>query len=185
MSLCVVPCTIGEARAFVERHHSHHHAPVGALCAVGVADGGRLCCVAILSRPVNRSLDGIGNVAEVTRLASDGTKHAASMCLAAITRAAIALDWRRVISYTILGETGASYLAAGWHVAALCKFKPWDNNVRRRQSVVIEADKIRWEFGPDALPYDEAADCYRATAVGVVPVSPRIETLPLLARGAL
>lgn len=181
MTLRVVPCTITEARAFVERHHSHHHAPVGALCAVAVADGDRVCCVAILSRPVNRSLDGIGNVAEVTRLASDGTKHAASMCLAAITRAALALGWQRVISYTILGESGTSYRAAGWHVAATCKFTPWNNNTRRRQTVVIEVDKVRWETGPGAMPENLDALAALRSAEGTVSIPSRPETLPLFA----
>lgn len=42
MTLAVVPVNIGAARGWVELHHSHHHAPLGALCAVGVALDGVL-----------------------------------------------------------------------------------------------------------------------------------------------
>lgn len=119
MTLRVVPVTITDARKHIERHHSHHHAPVGGLLACAVAEGDRVCCVAVLSRPVARMLDARGDVAEVTRVASDGTKHAASMCLAAVTRAALALGWRRLVSYTLLGEAGTSYRAAGWRCTGI------------------------------------------------------------------
>lgn len=118
--LKVVPITITDAKRHIERHHSHHHAPVGGLLACAVAEGERVCCVAMLSRPVARRLDAIPTVAEVTRVASDGTKHAASKCIAAVTRAALALGYTRLVSYTILGESGASYFAAGWTITALC-----------------------------------------------------------------
>jgi len=157
--LAVVPVTIGEARCFVEREHSHHHAPVGGLFAVGVEAAGKLCCVAIASRPVARKLDAVGTVAEVTRVASDRTPHAASMCLAAIVRGALALGFRRVVSYTILGESGASYLAAGWHVTGLTPAfadgAGW--GTRAGRTVIQPAAKVRWETGPDALPADGAA----------------------------
>lgn len=113
--LRIVPVGVREARERVEALHSHHHAPPGALFCVGVADGDRLVCVAIVSRPVARMLDADATVAEVTRVASDRTPHAASMAIAAATRAAIALGYRRLVSYTLLGESGTCYRAAGWH----------------------------------------------------------------------
>jgi hypothetical protein len=179
--LAVVPVTIGEARCFVEREHSHHHAPVGGLFAVGVEAAGKLCCVAIASRPVARKLDAVGTVAEVTRVASDRTPHAASMCLAAIVRGALALGFRRVVSYTILGESGASYLAAGWRITGLTPAfadgAGW--GTRAGRTVIQPAAKVRWETGPDALPADGAAALACGWAVGM-PVAPRAETLPLL-----
>lgn len=181
MSLSVVPITIGEARRHIERHHSHHHAPVGGLLACAVADDGRVCCVAVLSRPVARMLDQRGDTAEVTRLASDGTRHAASMCLAAITRAAVALGWRRIVSYTLLGESGASYLAAGWRVPGLVAASDgWHS--RDGRTIVQNGGKVRWETGHAALPADGAAALVCAFATGRVVVPARPETLPLLSR---
>lgn len=116
MTLRVVPVTIGEARAYVERHHSHHHAPVSALFAVGVEADGVLACVAMVGRPVARETDADRFACEVTRVASAGVRHAASKCLAAAARMALAGGFTRLVSFTLLGESGATYLAAGWVV---------------------------------------------------------------------
>ena len=179
----MVPVTIGEARRYVEREHSHHHAPLSGLFACGVASGERLCCVAVVSRPVARALDAQAATAEVTRLASDGTRHAASMCLAAATRGALALGWRRLVSYTILGESGATYLAAGWRVTGLVipreEGHGWTSRAGR--TVIQPTAKVRWETGPDALPADGAAALVCALAAWLgLPVPGRTETLPLL-----
>ncbi len=180
MSLRVVPISIAAARLHIETHHSHHHAPCGGLLAAAVADGDRVCCVALLGRPVARMLDQRGNVAEVTRVASDGTKHAASMCLAAVTRAAIALGWRRIVSYTILGEAGTSYRAAGWRCVAITgTSEGWASHPRTKH-IAQPGAKARWETGPDALPEDPAAVTAMLAAVGVAVVPERPENLPLL-----
>lgn len=182
MKLAVVPVTITAARAFVQRHHGHHHAPPGGLFAVGVAEGERLCCVAIVSRPVARKLDQRGNVAEVTRVASDRTRHASSKTIAAATRMALAGGYTRLVSYTLLGESGASYLAAGWHITGLTNNeRGWDTRPGRAQARQTGC-KVRWETGPEALPADGAAALACALATGRVEVMAREESLPLLRR---
>lgn len=178
MTLRVVPITITDARKHIERHHSHHHAPVGGLLACAVAEGDRVCCVAVLSRPVARMLDARGDVAEVTRVASDGTKHVASMCLAAVTRAALALGWRRLVSYTLLGETGTSYRAAGWRCTGIVEASQgWHS--RGGRTIAQGGGKARWETGPDALPESPEAVAAVIAAVGVAVVPDRPEVLPL------
>lgn len=178
MTLRVVPITITDARKHIERHHSHHHAPVGGLLACAVAEGDRVCCVAVLSRPVARMLDARGDVAEVTRVASDGTKHAASMCLAAVTRAALALGWRRLVSYTLLGEAGTSYRAAGWRCTGIVEASQgWHS--RGGRTIAQGGGKARWETGPDALPESPEAAAAVIAAIGVVAVPDRPEVLPL------
>ena len=183
MTLRVVPVTITDARKHIERHHSHHHAPVGGLLACAVAEGDRVCCVAVLSRPVARMLDARGDVAEVTRVASDGTKHAASMCLAALARAARALGWQRLVSYTLLGESGTSYRAAGWRVTGICDGRGGTWHTRGGRTVAQPGVKVRWETGDGALPEDALALAEMLAAVGVVEVPARPESLPLLAIG--
>ena len=177
--LAVVPVTIGEARRFVEAQHSHHHAPLGGLFAVAVAEGDSVVCVGVVSRPVARKLGGRG-IAELTRTASDGTPHAASMCIAAAARAAIALGYRRVISYTLAGEAGTSYRAAGWHITGLCDGRGGTWHTRAARTVIQPGAKFRWETGPDALPLDAEATAECARLVGVAEVPARPETLPLL-----
>lgn len=183
MSLRVVPVTLGEARAFVERHHSHHHAPVGGLLAAAAAEGDRVCCVAILSRPVARMLDARGDTAEVTRVATDRTKGAALLCLRTLASAAMRLGWQRLVSYTLLGESGNLYRQAGWRVTGLVE--PSDGwHSREGRTIAQGGGKVRWEYGPAALPADGAAALVCAFAAGRVAVPERPETLPLLARGA-
>lgn len=177
-SLRVVPVTLTAAREFVERHHSHHHAPIGGLFAAGVALGDELVCVAILSRPVARRLQEQG-CAEISRVASVRVPHAASMAIGAVTRAARALGWLRLVSYTLLGEAGTSYRAAGWWPVMIGKDEQtqWQN--RDRAAPAQPGAKVRWEWGPGALPRDADVDAAVRAAVGNVELSPRGETLPL------
>ena len=179
--LVLMPTNIQEARRFIEKHHSHLHAPVSGLCAVGVGDGVVLQCVAMLGRPVSRELQAQG-CAEVIRVASDGTEHAASKALGAITRAALALGYRRLVSSILLGEKGTSYRAAGWwpvHVEK--RIREWDCGARdyAPRPAVQPGPKVRWEFGPDALPRDVEADRLVRESAGKVDLRPRPEGLPL------
>ncbi len=179
MSLSVVPLGVREALRHVEAHHSHHHAPPGASLAAAVSDGERIVCVALVGRPVARMLDADPTCAEVTRCASDGTPHAASMCLAAARRAALALGYRRLVSYTLLGEAGTSYLAAGWVVTGLVEASQrW--HTRDGRTTIQGGGKVRWETGPGALAADGAAALVAAMCAGRVEVMPRAEVLPLL-----
>ena len=182
MSLRVVPLTLKHATAWVDRYHSHHPPPRGGLFAVGVADGERLCCVAIVSRPVARMLAASGPVAEITRVASDRTKHAASKTIAAAARMAIAGGYTRLVSYTLLGESGDSYVAAGWWPTAICHGGTW--HTRPGRTVTQTGVKIRWEFGPGALPCDseEAVEAaiVCALAVGKIKLTRRTKQFSLL-----
>jgi hypothetical protein len=115
--LHLVPVRFRDAMAFIEAHHRHHPPPRGMLFAVGAASDGVLHAVAVTGRPVARLFDN-GQTAEVTRVASDGTPNACSMLYAASWRAARALGYTRLITYTQAGEPGASLRAAGWRVVA-------------------------------------------------------------------
>jgi hypothetical protein len=182
--LKVMPITLAEAIDWVSLNHSHLGPPVGGLLASSVHDEEGLRCVAILSRPVSRVLQAQGAV-EITRVASDGkAPHAASKAIAAVTRAAIDLGWRRVVSSTLLGESGTSYRAAGWRPVALCRGHEWDSPGRERRAAEQPGDKIRWEFGPDALPYDPAVDALLRDSVGKVALPPRPSHMPLFDEGA-
>lgn len=116
--LRLVPVRFRDACGFVEMWHRHHAPPVGSKFCIGVADEADvLRGVAIIGRPVARHFDD-GLTLEVTRSATDGTTNANSMLYGAAWRAAKALGYCRLITYTQQGETGASLRAAGWHVIA-------------------------------------------------------------------
>jgi hypothetical protein len=118
VSLRVVPVSFADACGFVEMWHRHHRPPVGHKFSIGVADDNDvLHGVAIVGRPVARKLQD-GLTLEVNRTATDGTPNANSMLYGAAWRAAKALGYRRLITYTQYAETGSSLRAAGWRVIA-------------------------------------------------------------------
>lgn len=134
MSLHLVPVTFAQASEFVAAWHRHHEPPVGHKFSVGVADdSGVLRGVAMVGRPVARHMDD-GATLEVNRTATDGTDNANSMLYAAAWRAAKALGYRRLITYTQASESGASVRAAGWRVLAQRPPRPgWDVPSRPRE----------------------------------------------------
>jgi hypothetical protein len=145
--LHLVPIRFRDAAAFVADHHRTHGPPVGMLFAVGAAtDDGVLRGVAIVGRPVARHLDN-GQTAEVTRTCTDGTPNANSMLYAACWRAASALGYTRLITYTQQAETGASLRAAGWRVIAARPPRPgWDRPSRHRAPTGTEhMPRTLWE----------------------------------------
>lgn len=117
MSLRIVPVSWNQAAAFVAEWHRHHRPPVRHKFSIGLADGDTLVGVATVGRPVARHLDD-GQTLEVTCTCTDGTPNANSMLYGAAWRAAKALGYRRLITYTQAGEGGASLRGAGWRVIA-------------------------------------------------------------------
>jgi hypothetical protein len=112
--LRLVPINLGDARKFIGQHHRHNLPPVGWRFGVAVAmKDGTVVGVAMAGRPVARMLDD-GRTLEVTRTCTLGTPNANSMLYGATARAAKALGYDRLITYTLAEETGSSLRAAGW-----------------------------------------------------------------------
>ena len=136
MSLRIVPVTPAEARAFTAMWHRHHgHVlPAGHKFVNGVADDADvLRGVAITGRPGGRGNQD-GTTLEVTRCTTDESPDACSMLYGAAARTAKAQGWRRLITYTQEGESGASLRAAGWRVVAELRPRPgWNMPSRPRE----------------------------------------------------
>lgn len=112
--LRIIPMNHKQANEFVRQHHRHHKPTLGAKFCVGVADVSDVVRgVAIVGRPVARALDD-GFSLEVTRLCTDGAFNAASMLLGACRRIARELGYRRLYTYTLPEEGGASLRAANF-----------------------------------------------------------------------
>jgi hypothetical protein len=127
--------------------HRHHRPPVGYLWAHGVANNEDvLVGVAIVGRPVARAFND-GLTVEVTRSATDGHKNANSMLYGAVARAAFAKGYRRVVTYTQDGESGASLRAAGYRVIAQRPArKGWSTTSRPRQDRGVDGvPRTLWE----------------------------------------
>jgi len=156
--LIVMPCTLKDAQLHVAAFHRTHRAPRGglfALCCVVPAES-RVCGVAVVSRPVARLL-GDGWTCEVTRCSTDGTPNACSLLYGAAWRAAKALGYRRIVTYTLDHEPGANLRGAGWVNVASTPGRDWDDCARRhgKQSThQVLGGKFRWEAR--ASDYDAA-----------------------------
>jgi hypothetical protein len=111
--LTVIPVTWRQACDFVDACHRTHAAPQGCKWAIGVADdAGVLRGVALCGRPVSRHLDD-GLTVEVSRTCTDGVPNGNSALYGACWRIASAMGYRRLVTYTQAGESGASLLGAG------------------------------------------------------------------------
>ncbi len=142
--LQIIPCSITDAKVFIERFHSHRKPPISGLFALACAADTDICGVAIVGRPVARHLDDSWT-AEVTRVATDGTKNACSMLYAACWRAARALGYVRLISYTLASESGKCLQAAGWRIVGEVHGRSWHCKSRPRVDLYPLQNKIRWE----------------------------------------
>lgn len=146
MRLTIVPVSFREAKAYVAEHHRHHAPPRGHKFSVGVADDdGVLRGVAMIGRPVARMLDD-GLTLEVNRVATDGAKNACSALYGAAWRAAKALGYRRLVTYTLASEPGTSLRASGWRLVGEVKGRSWSCPSRPRdEDAQLTLDKLRWE----------------------------------------
>lgn len=138
------PITIRAPSAFVAKTHRHHDPPQGARFALAAWHGGQLVGVAMVGRPVSRMLDN-GLTAEVIRVATDGTRNACSFLYGASKRAAQALGYRKVITYTLIEESGASLRAVGWARAGVAGGGSWSRPSRPQVDHHPLQQKIRWE----------------------------------------
>lgn len=147
MSLSVVPMTLREARAYVDEHHRHHRAPQGGLFAIGAAEDDAIVGVVIVGMPVARMLAD-GFTCEVTRLASDGSRNVCSMLYRAARRAARAMGYRRLVTYTLPEEGGTSLRAAGFTLIGEAGGGSWNRPLSGRPRVDLHPtqQKLRWEL---------------------------------------
>ena len=140
----IVPMTLREANAYVEQNHRHHGPVAGHKYSIGLSNGEKIVGVAIVGRPVSRHLDD-GWTLEVNRLCTDGTKNACSMLYAAAWRAARAMGYKRLITYILESENGASLRAAGWKCVGQAGGLRWTGERRPEVDLYPAQMKIRFE----------------------------------------
>jgi len=145
MSLQLQPISWGEACIFIAQHHRHHLPPVGWKFGIAVNDGEKVVGVVTVGRPVARHFDN-GYTLEVTRCCTDGTHNAASMLYGAAWRATRALGYKRLITYVLASETGASVKAAGWKVIGAAGGGSWNVPSRPRVDKAPTEAKTLWEM---------------------------------------
>lgn len=143
--MTIVPVTRDQVLAFIREHHRHNKPPIQWKISVGLEECGQLVGVAVAGRPVARALDK-PRVLEVTRVCTTGERNANSMLYGAIARAARALGYVEMYTYTLASESGASLKAAGWSLDACLKARNgWDTPSRPRNEELWPSErKIRW-----------------------------------------
>lgn len=151
-TLTIVPVSLREAQNFVATHHRHNKPPIGHKFSIGCASEGTLIGVAIVGRPVARGAQD-GTTLEVLRVCviPDAQKGSCSALYQACWRAAKAMGYRRLITYTLQSESGASLRGAGWTVVAeLAPRNPnqWQSRQGRDWQSVVGQAKLRWEAKP-------------------------------------
>ena len=128
--LALTPVSLREANAFVDRHHRHHKSVTGHKFSMG--------------RPVSRYLDD-GLTLEVNRLCTTGARNACSMLYGAAARAAKAMGYRKIITYTLDTEPGTSLRAAGWTCMGPAGGERWTGKRRPAADLYPPQMKLRYE----------------------------------------
>jgi len=144
VSLRVVPLSLADANAVVLALHRHHKPATGHRFSLGVIDdNGVIVGVAIIGRPVARMVDHL-MVCEVSRVATDGTKNACSKLLGAAARAAQAMGYAKIQTYTLPVEGGASLRGSGWVSEGSAGGGQWVHTAGPRCQSQPTQIKTRW-----------------------------------------
>src|SRR5947209_10324264 len=139
-----VPLHLKDANDFVRRFHRHSLPAVGCKFAVGCQVDGKLVGVAIAGRPVCRRHDD-GVTLEVLRVCTDGTPNACSFLYARVARVARMMGYRRILTYTLEEESGASLRAVAARITGRVEPQEWSvPSPPRRSQAVYHEPMGRW-----------------------------------------
>lgn len=146
--LLLVPLHRDEAIAFVRAHHRHlnrSNLRQGYKFALGASRAGQIVGVVMVGRPVARHLQDDWTL-EVNRLCTTGERNVCSFLYGAAWRATRSLGYRRLVTYTLPKEGGASLRAAGWRIVGeACGGGSWSRKNRPRVDTHPLQAKLRWE----------------------------------------
>ena len=149
----LVPISSREANHFIEQFHRHNGRTQrdGCKFALGASNGDGLVGVAIVGRPLARMLQD-GWTAEVVRtcVLDTAPKGTNSFLYGAAWRAWREMGGKKLITYTLAAESGASLRGAGWKVVAESKPAPggWSREKlgrMREWDPIYGQMKFRWE----------------------------------------
>lgn len=109
----IIPLELRQANELVAQWHRHHKPTIGHRFSIGVISEDKLVGAAIVGRPVCRNVNPT-EVLEITRLVTDGSRNACSFLYSAVVRIARELGYKRVQTYILETENGASLKAANY-----------------------------------------------------------------------
>lgn len=140
----IVPITFKAASQFVNEHHRHHKSSAGCKFCIGCKSGEQIVGVAICGRPVSRYLDD-GLTLEINRLCTDGTRNVCSMLYGTCVRIAREMGYKKVITYILESESGASLKASNFVCEGEAGGTIWTGS-RKRDNGVPQQLKRRYVF---------------------------------------
>lgn len=144
-SLRIIPVILRQANDFIIKYHRHHKPSRGAKFAIGLTNGSELVGVVLAGRPIARMSDN-GVTIEVTRCCTNGVYNGCSMLYRAAWRAAKAMGYTKMITYTLPEEGGGSLRAAGFRLIGECGGGSWSRPSRGRKDEHPIQRKLRWEI---------------------------------------
>lgn len=126
----VVPLTLAQANELIAGLHRHHKPVVGHRFSLGCEVDGKIVGAVVVGRPVARELPQY-EVAEVTRLVTDGTKNACSVLYSAAARVCREMGFRFIQTYILASEPGTSLRASGWVMSHRTDGGDWNHSWRK------------------------------------------------------
>jgi hypothetical protein len=131
VTLELVPIKQKPAFAFVLKHHRHNQSlPAGDVFRVAIIEAEQIVSVAIAGYPTAEGLND-GRSLEITRVCTLGTRNACTRLYGALGRAAKALGYRTLWTYTLESEPGTSPRAAGFELDAVIPERDWSKESGR------------------------------------------------------
>jgi hypothetical protein len=156
MTFVVVPMSLREANDFVASYHRHNGRTVrnGGKFAIGACVESELWGVAIVGNPISATyMDGF--TAEVLRtcVKPEAPRNCNSFLYGACWRVWRSMGGKRLVTYTLQTESGASLRGAGWKM--LGEVKPTEDGWRKNDHLtriwqpIMGQLKFRWEISDE------------------------------------
>jgi hypothetical protein len=139
----VIPLSLREANAYVDKHHRHHMPTRGHKLSIGAEINGELIGVAILGRPAARGCDH-RKVIEVSRLCTAGARNVCSKLYSTCARIAKEMGYETIQTYILDSEPGITLKASGWVLDRIVKGRPWKHTAGPRRQDQPTCNKQCW-----------------------------------------
>lgn len=161
------PLTRAQAFALVDELHRHHPPAAGYRYAFAIVKDGRRVGACIIGRPRARAIDQYRR-AEVSRVATDGTKNACSFAYGVAGRVCRELGFDAVFTCILDTEPGTSLKAAGWVYCYTTRGESQDRPGRRRVDKSPTGPKQVWSpsWCADLVRQQNVVACAKAARKG-------------------
>lgn len=141
----ICPIFFKEACKFISEHHRHHKPPTGHIFSIAAHISGKIVGVATVGRPTSRKNQD-GFTAEVTRLCTDGSRNVCSKLYSSCWQAAKALGYKKLITFILDSENGASLKASNFRMINFTTGGSWNSKSRPRIDINPTQGKIKFEI---------------------------------------